>query len=101
MDTLFQLLSEYAKKSATSEGYYRIKVAEIMVALKDKGTPASLCETLARGNKEVAQAKIESELNKMNFDIAMSKYQWLKMKYKEYSDELQQEYRSYGGENNV
>jgi hypothetical protein len=61
------VITSKAKEYAQAEKDYRIKLAEEITTLKASGTPVTLIKELAKGNKDVADAKFNRDLAEGTF----------------------------------
>ena len=68
LDASVSSLHSLGTDAARKEKEYRVKYAKTMLSMKAEGQSVSLIEGLAKGNEEVATAKLE-------WDIAVSKWE--------------------------
>jgi len=73
--------------SAEAEKKYRVKLAEVILLLRESGYPATLIGDLARGDKEVAQLKFERDCAEVVYDNAKEAI----MAYKKQIDVLREQ----------
>lgn len=54
--------TEAAEKLAEAERIYRVELAKAILVMKAKGTPATVCQDLARGDEMVAGLRYERDV---------------------------------------
>lgn len=66
-------LSAYRKRgdeNAKAEYEYRVALAEEIAKLRSDGTPVSIVSDMARGDRRVAQLRLERDLKEVSFKAA-------------------------------
>lgn len=67
------------KAKAESEKNYRIGLAQKILTERDKGTPVTIISDVCRGDKVIANLKMERDIAETLFEIVMQKIYSLKI----------------------
>lgn len=81
-DTLSICIKDLLRKGkakAESERDYRIALAQKMLVEREKGTPVTILGDICRGDRNIAEAKMERDIAETLFEIVMQKIYSLKM----------------------
>lgn len=70
LDTAIGELGKRGRAYAQAEHDYRVAMAKKLLAERDKGTPATICQDICRGSPEIAKLRFERDVAETLYDAA-------------------------------
>lgn len=87
----------YGRQKAEAEAEYNVALAKAMLALRANGTAASMCERLAKGDRDVAMQYIAWQNLETLYSAAKEHVQLTKRRADAIRDQIQREWTAAGG----
>ena len=94
-DLLTSALSEYkvrGKEYAKAYKNYRVLLSQELLKLKAEGMPVTICNDLARGKKEVAEAKEQEIITECLYKSCQEAIQTYKLQIKILQENINKDY---------
>ena len=79
LDSAVRELGIRGRAYAQAEQDYRIALAEKIISERDKGTPATLCSDIWRGDRRIAKLRLERAVAVVVYTYAMEAIDSLKL----------------------
>lgn len=92
LDKALHSLPKYARAYAESTKNYRVLLAETILRLKDDGMPATIVQQVARGNQQVANAKVQELVDEAMYKATQEAINIYKLNLKLLQSQYEREY---------
>lgn len=92
LDQSLKMLRKSGENYAEAYREYRVELAKELLRLRDEGLPASLVESLARGNREIAMLKQKEIVNEAVYEANRESINVLKLQIKILNEQISREW---------
>lgn len=92
LDQSLKMLRKSGENYAEAYREYRVELAKELLRLRDEGLPASLVESLARGNHEIAMLKQKEIVNEAVYEANRESINVLKLQIKILNEQISREW---------
>ena len=96
-EAAIRTMRQMGEKKAAKEADYNVALAKAMLDLRANGTAASMCERLAKGNKDVALAYVDWQNHETLYAAAKEHVQLTKRRADAIRDQIAREWTMAGG----
>lgn len=92
LDAAIRELGTRGKAYAQAEHDYRIALAEKTLEERDKGTPATVCSDICRGDRKIAKLRFERDVAEVVYKSAMEAIQGIKLQIRILDAQIEREW---------
>lgn len=91
LDAAVRELGIRGRAYAQAEQDYRIALAEKIISERDKGTPATICSDICRGDRRIAKLRFERDVAEVVYKSAMEAINSLKLQIRILDNQIERE----------
>ena len=92
LDKAIQELSVRGRSCAQAEEDYRVALAERILAERDKGTPATICSDICRGDRRIAKLRFERDCAEVVYKSALEAINSMKLQIRMLDNQIEREW---------
>lgn len=98
LDAAVRELGIRGRAYAQAEQDYRIALAEKIISERDKGTPATICSDICRGDRRIAKLRFERDVAEVVYKSAMESINSLKLQIRILDNQIEREWGRASGD---
>ena len=92
LDTAVKELGTRGRAYAQAEHDYRVALAEKTLLERDKGTPATICSDVCRGDRRIAKLRLERDIAEVVYRSALEAINAIKLQIKILDAQIEREW---------
>lgn len=92
LNTSISLLKQRGEERANTEMAYRIALAEKIGELREKGTPVTIVNDLARGDNDIAKLRFARDVAEKNYYVGLEYINATKLQIKVLEGQIEREW---------
>ena len=92
LDAAIRELGTRGRAYALAEHDYRVALAEKTLTERDKGTPATICSDVCRGDRKIAKLRFERDVAEVVYKSAQEAIQGIKLQIRILDAQIEREW---------
>ena len=92
LDKAIQELGVRGRSYAQAEEDYRVALAERILTERDKGTPATICSDICRGDRRIAKLRFERDCAEVVYKSALEAINSMKLQIRMLDNQIEREW---------